>query len=795
MRNLKLVPSPRRSMPFLASIACLALVSACATRIADAPASAAPVVSAGGDSLSIALGKDRLEIQAYAPNVLKLNFLPRGESSPETEVLSPEAGRAAARPPVDAKVDASSDPMTISTSGMTVKIRKDSLELSIYGARGELLLSGGRFGAAGEGAVNFSHSGGQNFYGISGFEATAPSAQGMLRNSGGPVKAGYQGWSGGPLVWSTSGYGLLVDSDGGAFAIDDATLAFSGCSKKNVECFVLLGKPAELMSALADISGRAPLFPKWAMGFMNSQWGINQGELKEIVDTYRSKSLPIDAMILDFDWKAWGSDHYGEWNWNASNFPDGPSGRLKAAMDAEGIRLVGIMKPRIHIGGEQGAYAAAHKFWLPNRYAYRDYFSNMSVNDLDFSKAECRSWFFEHFKPSFDTGIVGWWNDEADGFNNFEFMDMERSLYEGQRGYSDQRVFSLNRNFYVGAQRYAYGLWSGDIKTGFDSMAAQRERMLSAVGLGEAKWGMDAGGFIGHPSPENYARWIEFSAFVPIFRVHGTYPEKRQPWRYGELAERAAAKAMALRYSLIPYIYSYERRAYEEGVGLVKPLYFDWPSDPKVANDRDAWMFGDYLLVSPVVLPGQSSKEVYLPEGRWLDYFSGKAYRGGQTVGYPLSAGTYDDIPLFIKSGAIIPSREPESYVGEAPGAPIYLDVFPDPEPSSFDYYDDDGSTYGYEGGRYYKQVMRTQAEASGARLSLSAPKGGYRPETPFYICRVHGIAPSSVSLDGRELPKASSLDELLKGRAQGWIGGADRYGAVLYAKVAAGREAELLAK
>ena len=109
------------------------------------------------------------------------------------------------------------------------------------------------------------------------------------------------------------------------------------------------------------------------------------------------------------------------------------------------------------------------------------------------------------------------------------------------------------------------------------------------------------GGFNGHPSDENYARWIEFGAFTPIFRVHGTFNEKRQPWRYGPIAETAATKAIRLRYKLIPYIYAYQRAGYAHGVGLVRPLTFAWPDDPKVRDDVDAWLFGQWLLVSPVV--------------------------------------------------------------------------------------------------------------------------------------------------------------------------------------------------
>ena len=147
--------------------------------------------------------------------------------------------------------------------------------------------------------------------------------------------------------------------------------------------------------------------------------------------------------------------------------------------------------------------------WLANTPVSDDYFSHKPVRVIDFDRLAARAWFFnDALKHSFDSGIVGWWNDEADDSGSgSQFLNMQRALYDGQRAYAQQRVWSVNRNFWLGSQRYAYGLWSGDIATGFASMADQRARMLSAIDVGAMQWGMDGGGFThGHPSNENYAR-------------------------------------------------------------------------------------------------------------------------------------------------------------------------------------------------------------------------------------------------------------------------------------------------
>jgi alpha-glucosidase (family GH31 glycosyl hydrolase) len=323
-------------------------------------------------------------------------------------------------------------------------------------------------------------------------------------------------------------------------------------------------------------------------------------------------------------------------------------------------------------------------------------------------------------------------------------------------------------------------------------MAAQRTRMLSAIEVGEAKWGMDGGGFNGHPSDENYARWIEFGAFTPIFRVHGTFNEKRQPWRYGPIAEAAATAAIRLRYALIPYIYAYQHSDYTHGVGLVRPLTFDWPNDPKVRNDADAWMFGQWLLVSPVVEQGQTSKHIYLPTGKWIDWSSGKTYAGGQTIDVPVDAKTWRDIPLFIRDGAIIPMQPVMDYVGQHPVMTVTVQVFPSDHATHFDYYDDDGETYAYEKGVYFLQAMTTRKGEDAIDFTLAAPKGTWKPAVRWYLLAVHGGVARSVRANGKPVHSASTLDALKASVGEGWASGHDRYGAVTWVKVVAGAPADL---
>jgi alpha-glucosidase len=771
----------------MVAVSCLAPASRCLAQDVTG-------VVRNGDRLALALGRDRLVVQVCKADMIEVDFEPNGRLSPETPSISTFGWPAAA-----ASFDLAADPLTITTPGMVVKIDRSPCRVSVYDANHRLLVRENGRQAGKDAGIRFATAPGSHFYGLKGWEYLDDSKGQMEMFPGASayaIRAGVEGNTGGPLVWSNRGYGIYVDTDGGACAIaSPEDLRFSGLSKVNIDYYVMVGSAAAIQESVADLTGKPPMFPKWAMGFSNSEFAdMNETLCLNNVKGYRSRGIPFDLYTFDFQWKAWGDDNYGEWRWNPVNFPDGPSGVFKATMSALGVKMAGIMKPRIHVDSVEGRYATEHGFWVPGRKPYEDYFSHKLVNDLDFSKADCRRWFWAHAEAAFDTGIAGWWNDEADAWdNNWEFMYMQQALYEGQREHTNgrQRVWSVNRNFYSGSQRYAYATWSGDIESGFKVMQQERERLLCSLNVGQERWGMDTGGFNnnehihGDEYSESYARWMEFAAFVPIFRTHGTF--YKQPWLFGPKAEAAAARAIRLRYSLIPYLYHYDHALHETGVGVCRPLVWDHPDDPECFNRVDDWMFGDYLLVAPVVDRGQSAKDVYLPAGSWIDYFRGTRYSGGRTISYPVDPSTWQDIPLFIRDGAIIPTIDVMNYVGEKPVSRVTVDVFPAASPTSFVYYDDDGTTYDYERGVYFEQVMTARDRGDADTLNISEERGYYSPPLKYYICRIHGRAGTGVTVDGRPAAAYSSIDELTNGSAEGWAAGKDRYGSFTCVKVVAG--------
>jgi len=467
----------------------------------------------------------------------------------------------------------------------------------------------------------------------------------------------------------------------------------------------------------------------------------------------------------------WGSDNFGEFRWG-SKFPGGPSGALKDSLEKYNFKLMGIRKPRVRVNTVQGQYCQNNQLYFDYT---TDYWSGQEVMRIDFRKPEARQWYWNSFinngtANSFNTGIQGYWNDEADEYGgNLMFMQMQRANYEGQRSFNNDRVWSINRNFYLGAQRYAYSHWTGDISSGFTSMQEQRIRMISSIALGSSWWSMDIGGFNGTPSYENYYRWIQFGAFVPVFRVHGTFNEEREPWNYGAQAEEIAKQAIIQRYKLMPYIYSMARENYEKGTPLVRPMFFEFPGDKSASEKYDEWMFGSSILVRPVVESGLKSAGVYFPEGTWIDYVTGKTYIGPKSVGVI----TYTDrIPMYVKGGSVIPEQPAGLFTDDpASSGILYVNSYSGGA-GSIILYEDDGKSYDYESGIFRKTLIQNSndAQKQSAEVIISAPEGNYEVQERDYIVKFNfeQAIPDSVKVNG-ELIAQTDEEELLNESITGW--------------------------
>jgi alpha-D-xyloside xylohydrolase len=276
-----------------------------------------------------------------------------------------------------------------------------------------------------------------------------------------------------------------------------------------------------------------------------------------------------------------------------------------------------------------------------------------------------------------------------------------KAVYEGQRRESDKRVLILTRSGFAGIQRHGVVNWSGDITADWTTLRTQLWAGLNYSISGLPYWTTDIGGFFsGNPDTEGYRelfiRWFQWGTFCPIFRVHGTYYPK-EPWRFGKEVEEILVKYIRLRYRLLPYIYTLAWMVYEKDYTIMRPLVMDFRDDRNVYNIDDQYMFGPFIMVSPITTPSTFEREVYLPRGLWHDFWTGDVLSGGRKLKVRASL---DTIPLHVRAGAIIPLVPATMKSGMEAVSEIELRVYRGRD-SEFAIYIDDGESYGYEKGIY----------------------------------------------------------------------------------------------
>lgn len=831
-------------------------------------------ISSDATSITLNVGSDVVKVRMLLPNVAEVDYRPGGVTSVNTLILDPTHA-AKVWAPGTVNINTASDPATLTTSAIQVRVQKNPLRISYYTTGGQLIFKEQNSGGMSGNGVKFDGwtTNSLNWYGLQ--------SAGSGRAWEGTPAGTYWGWTAvnslirqgvtaggsryvnpsmnvmphggqtGPFVWtlgnaSIPGFAVLWDNEGGTATLGNSLeMSKTGARgtpelnpKTNTLWFAIVGSPYQIMDGMTQITGRPSMFPKYASGFINTEWGVDENELKASIQTYRARKIPLDVYTLDFDWKYWGEFDNGEFIWNPEKFPNAANGKLKDFFTEQGNYIMGITKPRIHRNTPQGDEAFANG-WFNSQTgpgapvdAGNDYFSGKPAANLKFSLQAVRTWFAQKtIDGAYATGVSGWWNDE---YEETDIMDgaagnvynpaLQKEIYSYQRSqFPSSRVWSNNRTSYLGSHRYGYSVWSGDVFARWGQLQVEPVRMLQTINAGLGRTSTDGGGTSGSaggvgddtwdgsnqnaqaahmPVPELYARWIQFSSFMPIFRTHGANPmAQRQPWYFNNNnlgansgnGERGAVEAIRFRSKLIPYIYSNERRYAETGVPIVRPLNWDNAGDAGLVNYSGAWMFGDGLLVSPVLVKQSSatSKQIYLPAGTWYDYFRGTTYTQGSggNITYDVTDPLWVSMPVFAKAGAIIPNyfNSPQ-YVGEGDQTQLQVDYFPSTTATSFNYYDDDGKSYGYESNQFFKQTITGQQAGTTVNVTIGARTGAtYTPLTQHYIVAIQRFKASSVTVGGGAATARTDLNALRNTAGEGWTTGANSQGAVTYVKVASG--------
>jgi len=539
----------------------------------------------------------------------------------------------------------------------------------------------------------------------------------------------------------------------------------------------------EYRKALGDyvkVAGRIPLPPRFAFGaWWSRYWDYSDQEIEEIIRGFRENSTPLDVFVIDMGWhismeqlKAMGygdknnqdqSGHALGWSgytWNKELFPD-PGGfldRLHAAHLKTSLNL----HPASGIQPWEASYPAmakamgidpATKQYVPyditNKKFAENYF-NLVLHPLE--KQGIDFWWLD-WQQEPNTKMPGvtptWW------INYVQFTDQER---EGKRPLLFHRWGGL------GNHRYQIG-FSGDTVSVWDSLAFQPWFTATAANVGYAYWSHDIGGHMpGAVEPELFTRWVEFGAFSPILRTHTTKnPEsERRIWAYPEPFSSILRSTFQLRYEMQPYIYTEARRTYDTGVAFLRPLYHDWPEASDAYENKDEYLFGDEMIVNPVVTPGDkqsglATEKVWLPKGEWIEWPTGKHFTG------PISAErsfSIDQIPVYVKAGSIVPMQPEMSYTGEKAVDPLVVNVWPlDPGKSaSYSLYEDSGVAEQYQHGAFTRTPIKALQSGDTLRVEIGPVEGsfaGMLKERGYKLQLPADWPPASVMVNGAAVKQA----------------------------------------
>lgn len=478
-------------------------------------------------------------------------------------------------------------------------------------------------------------------------------------------------------------------------------------------------EPARFMKDVATISGPAVLPPRWAMGYMQSHRTLeDDAQLVSIVDTFREKQIPLDAVIYlgtGFTPRGWNADQ-PSFKFNRSVFKREPRDVL-SDLHARHVKVVLHMIP-----WDRDRLETLHGTIPPE--------SGETVDSHHIA-----SYWKEH-NELVDTGVDAWWPDEGDWFNFHERMKRHQLYYEGPLSKTPNvRPWSLHRNGHLGVARYGGWIWSGDTHASFKALEAQ-----IAVGINHSLslspfWGSDIGGF--YPTRdltgELYARWFQFAAFTPSFRGHGRTWHMRLPWGWGldkmgpkesdtpplesELnnprIEAIAKKYAELRYQLLSYNYTLAWEARSAGMPMMRSMWLHHPTDSKVRSIGDQYLWGRDLLIAPVYEKGATSREVYLPAGKWYDWWTGKLETGGRSVRRSVDLAT---MPIYVRVGAIVPLDPIRQYTGQKLDAPTTLKIYRGAN-GNYTLYEDDGISLDYLQGDSVQTLIKWEDAAK--KLSL----------------------------------------------------------------------------
>lgn len=490
-----------------------------------------------------------------------------------------------------------------------------------------------------------------------------------------------------------------------------------------INYYLIIGpSTTKVFGKLSNLLGKAPIPPIAALGHHQSRLSYYpETEVRALAAEFRKRKIPCDFIHLDIDYL----DEYRVFTWDEKRFPD-PK-KLSEDLLADGFRLMAMTDPGIKVDSEyfmcREGIENGHFCVNPDGSPYIDPVWPGDCHFPDFTQAKTREWFGKHFSALTDVGIQGFWIDmnEPSLFNekgtigddvihpsdgeeklhkevhNIYGHLMSQATYEGvQKLLPNKRIYVNSRSAYLGTHRYA-GTWTGDNIANWSHFQISLPMLLNMAASGQVMIGPDIGGFFGKPSSELLIRWYQAGCFYPYFRNH-TINKKcsQEPWVFGKKTENIIRETIQLRYSLMVYIFNSIRNACTTGIPAFRALWIDYPKDPMVHIpewSETEYLFGDNLLISPILKKGKKKREVYLPRGKWYSY-EGEIFDGGRVYEFSVPL---DKLLIFVKAGSILPCiKDDIQHTGEIFDTEISLRVYPYESTANSEIYLDDGDTLNY---------------------------------------------------------------------------------------------------
>jgi len=536
--------------------------------------------------------------------------------------------------------------------------------------------------------------------------------------------------------------------------------------------------PKKVVGEYTALTGRSPLPPLWSLGYQQSRYSYYpESRTREIVQTLRQKRIPTDAIYLDIDYE----QDYAPFTINREYFPKFE--KMIADFRAQGIHTILITD--LHIKKDPDHGYAPYDSGTKNDAFVKNPDGSVYVGTVwpgesvfpDFTLSRVRDWWGGLYKDFVSMGVAGFWNDmnepaiflRADktmpldtvhrlddgltldhrAVHNIFGMENVRATYEGvlklQPG---ERPFVLTRAAFSGAQRYA-ATWTGDNSSTWNHLKMSTPMLLSMGISGFPLIGDDIGGFAGSPTPDLLTRWFEVGALNPIYRDHtekGTGDQ--EPWVHGPEHEAIRRKYIELRYRLMPYLYTGIEEASRTGIPLMRPVFFEYPQTADFYNDDRDFLVGRDLFVAPVTSEMLDVEKILLPPGEWYDFWTGTKQNTKEKFDlHP----RLDEMPVYVRAGAILPMQPLVQNTEETPNGPLQLRVYPG-EDCAGSLYQDDGHSFAYQKGEILRVTYSCSVSVGALTISSHIDKNAYRPWWNATALTIYGsaAAPKEVRVDDR---------------------------------------------